>query len=655
MSEEKKMNQEFGMTRRSFLKTMAVGTVAVGTASVLPASAEAAAKDAIPVIASKKKKGQALAIQTFPYSTTAEFKEAFRIQEEKAATKEELYFHPYSGLFVEAIKNDALSVEREFYTYIPEGTGHCCSSVFVALPNNTAPEKFLVESGWVEVADENKFLLHAMVPAGNKKWGDDAEELAYLAACYAMGTRTVNYSPYTGNYYFVGYSLGGKLLQKYVMTTPDNCSGLVVVDGSSISASYLEEMQQKPAVDPTLSVAQINCPVWIVEKALNSKVKRVINYWKSANEWSGECFIDTKIVPPTTVYPQSMLDTDAFVNAYPIGKVLVTNAIVSYTNCKFTHTMWEQFLCKATRFRSSDGNNLRPAIDFGALGFTKEWRVVDGFHRYWLEFVPKKVRENPDQPAPLVFAMHGAGQCAEAYAPYSEWWKVAAEAGFVVCFPTAYPWAENNGMARPISNDCWQHDGTRNNDLNFWRFMIDDVKSRWNIDAGRVYATGHSNGGNSSAMIAGEMGDVVTACGISAGRYRNYEGTPNDTLESLHPMASDTNGIKMPIMQLVGTADGGAYKSKTMTSTMNYWMLHNECEGPSLKYRAGIYHHQMWLDKKGVPMVRYAVILNKPHTTNPFESRLFWYEFMSMYYRDPVTKEIIFCGDEGIIDAEKPW
>ena len=46
-------------------------------------------------------------------------------------------------------------------------------------------------------------------------------------------------------------------------------------------------------------------------------------------------------------------------------------------------------------------------------------------------------------------ALHGAGQCAEAYAPYSEWFKVAEEAGFIVVFPTAYPYAENNGMAGP--------------------------------------------------------------------------------------------------------------------------------------------------------------------------------------------------------------
>ena len=209
-------------------------------------------------------------------------------------------------------------------------------------------------------------------------------------------------------------------------------------------------------------------------------------------------------------------------------------------------------------------------------------------------------------------------------------------------------------MARPIHNDCWQHDGTRNNDLNFWRFMIDDVKSRWNVDASRIYATGHSNGGNSSAMIAGEMGDVVTAVGISAGRYRNYDGTPDDTLESLHAMASDTNGIKMPVMQLVGTQDGGAYKSKTMTSTMNYWLLHDECVQPSLKYQAGLYSNQIWLDVNGIPMVRYAVVKDKPHTTMPSESRMFWYEFMCLYTRDPETKEITYCGNQDIIDAENP-
>ena len=45
--------------------------------------------------------------------------------------------------------------------------------------------------------------------------------------------------------------------------------------------------------------------------------------------------------------------------------------------------------------------------------------------------MPQSVKDDPSQAVPLVMALHGAGQCAEAYAPYSEWFKVAEEAGYV--------------------------------------------------------------------------------------------------------------------------------------------------------------------------------------------------------------------------------
>ena len=68
---------------------------------------------------------------------------------------------------------------------------------------------------------------------------------------------------------------------------------------------------------------------------------------------------------------------------------------MSYTDPELSRTLWETFLCKAQRYRSLAGNDLRPAIDFEALGFTKEERTIDGYSRYWLEYVPSPSRMTP--------------------------------------------------------------------------------------------------------------------------------------------------------------------------------------------------------------------------------------------------------------------
>lgn len=104
-----------------------------------------------------------LTVQDFPCSTTEEFTALFQkmVQE----TPDQIYYHPYTGLFQEAVEADGLSQGRKLYTYIPEETGHCASSVFVALPSGEKAEEFLVSSGWTAVADQYKFLLHALTPA----------------------------------------------------------------------------------------------------------------------------------------------------------------------------------------------------------------------------------------------------------------------------------------------------------------------------------------------------------------------------------------------------------------------------------------------------------------------------------------------------------
>jgi len=583
---------------------------------------------------------QVLTVQTFPYSTTEEFTALFKQLE--AEQPDQIYYHPYTGFFVEEL--DVEGTIRRFYTYIADETPNCASSVFVALPSGEKPEEFLVATGWTALADEYNFLLHAFTP-GADAWGDEATEIAYLGAAYTLGAKTIHYSPYTGNYYFVGYGDGGRLLQQYIMTVPDNCAGLAVLEGSSIESSYLTKMQNTPAVDAAKSVAEVNVPVWLITESLSAQDRAVIDYWKSANQCTDISYQNLSVPQKTIVYQQNMLSNDAYINAYPLGKVQITEGAVSYYDQEFTRILWESFLSKTQRYRSLTGNDLRPAMDFDQVGIVRQDREIDGYPRYWLEFVPDAVQNNSDEAVPLVIALHGAGQVGDVYAPYSEWHKVAEENGFIVVFPTAYPYAENNGMARPIHNDCWSEE--RPSDLSFWQQLIEDVSVRYNIDASRIYATGHSNGGNSTAMIAGEMSDLVAAVAISAGRYRNVEQTVTDDMSTLHEMTSE---YKVPVIQLVGTNDGGAYQSPSMYSTMMFWLERNGCVdlATSLLYRTGGYHNQIWRDKDGVPMVRFTVIEAKPHTTTPSESRLFWYEFLSHYARGE-DGSVLYMQDDTIL------
>ena len=54
---------------------------------------------------------------------------------------------------------------------------------------------------------------------------------------------------------------------------------------------------------------------------------------------------------------------------------------------------------------------------------------------------------------------------------------------------------------------------------------------------------------------------------------------------------------RVPVIQLVGTKDAGAYQSPSLTSTMMYWLERNGCEdlNAPLMYQTSGYHNQIWI------------------------------------------------------------
>ena len=69
-------------------------------------------------------------------------------------------------------------------------------------------------------------------------------------------------------------------------------------------------------------------------------------------------------------------------------------------------------------------------------------------------------------------------------------------------------------------------------------------------------------------------------------------------------------------------------------------------------YQTSGYHNQIWCDGDGVPMVRFAVIEDKPHTTTPSESRFFWYDFLCHYSRGE-DGSVQYMQDDTIIATKR--
>ena len=135
-----------------------------------------------------------------------------------------------------------------------------------------------------------------------------------------------------------------------------------MLDGGAIDEAYLTQMGQTPAVDPEKTVNEVNVPVWLIEKEMTDGVQAVADYWKGANDCT-ETAISTRTFPwrprciSRTCFPMTPL-------SMPIpGEGTAHPGRGELHRPGAEQDLWETFLCKAQRYRSLAGNDLRPAID----------------------------------------------------------------------------------------------------------------------------------------------------------------------------------------------------------------------------------------------------------------------------------------------------
>jgi polyhydroxybutyrate depolymerase len=190
--------------------------------------------------------------------------------------------------------------------------------------------------------------------------------------------------------------------------------------------------------------------------------------------------------------------------------------------------------------------------------------------------IPLKVpaRYDANVPAPLVVLLHGY---TASGAGTDRSWGISALAdkyGFLSIAPDGE--RETDGNRNPYwnaSSACCNFNATNTDDSGYLRRIIDQVKSRYNVDAGRVYVIGHSNGGFMSYRMAYEHSDVVAAIASLAGAN--------------HIEQMDAPPFPVHVLQIHGTDDttieyrGGAINENRYPSAMasvSRWAQYNGCD-----------------------------------------------------------------------------
>lgn len=173
----------------------------------------------------------------------------------------------------------------------------------------------------------------------------------------------------------------------------------------------------------------------------------------------------------------------------------------------------------------------------------REW-TVDGVVRKALVRVPANAAGTA---APVVFAFHGHGgtmtQAARSFGMHTRWPEA------IVVYMQGLP---TKGMTDPQGKlPGWQKapGDYADRDLRFFDAVFATLKAEAKVDGRRVFATGHSNGGQFTYLLWAMRGDLFTAMAPSAaapglGWYERLRPKP-----ALHVAGTNDELVKFTVQE----------------------------------------------------------------------------------------------------------
>lgn len=541
--------------------------------------------------------------------------------------------------------NESLTRTAKFY--IPENTVYNQPTVFIMVPAGINTYGFLVESGWKAAADKYVFHVVLMETDESGEWGSIEDEMAYLSAL----RDDVSYRPFfvsfSSNFYAVAYGNAADVLMQHAMANPNQWTNVAAIGVTGVEDDFIAGLKTTESREAGVMLSEVDLPVFIVAGEKTEKIEKLVEYWKNAN---GSENVKYSCDYADEVYIPEFWSTREAMDAEPVAKVYYsTSNVEKYYEADMIDTLYNDFMCRYMRYPGTANDSLRSFENIYETGFVKhEAKVPGGFaedgsdlyNREWYVYVPDCL--DPGKPAPVVFLFHGAGGTGDEIAGRSGWTKVANDRGVILVAPTGSHQLSIRNVSDMTTNELFRAmwntgDATaeRPSDLLFIRWLVDWTAQNYNIDTGRVYATGQSSGGSMSAAISGNLNDIFTASAPVSAFSRSTEGFNEEAA--------------IPVLVAFGSRDPsyaeegfGAEGPKAM---VQYWTgrygLVEQWEDFTYmnddavcSYQSGIFRNYVFHTEKGVPMLRLVEAVGKRHAYLPSEAYLIWDEWFALFSKD---------------------
>ena len=188
----------------------------------------------------------------------------------------------------------------------------------------------------------------------------------------------------------------------------------------------------------------------------------------------------------------------------------------------------------------------------------------DGIQRDYIVYIPELY--DGSTAVPLILNFHGFGSNANEQMFYGDFRDIADTEGFLLVHPEGTTF---------IGNQFWNVGfpgiSSTIDDVGFTEALIDELATLYAIDLDRVYATGMSNGGFMSFLLACQLSEKIAAVASVTGSMT--QDTFNDCNAQL----------PTPVLQIHGTEDdvvlyNGNTLSIPIADVISYWVDYNNCE-----------------------------------------------------------------------------
>ncbi len=213
---------------------------------------------------------------------------------------------------------------------------------------------------------------------------------------------------------------------------------------------------------------------------------------------------------------------------------------------------------------------------------------VSGNNRTMVVHVPANIEENN----PLMISLHGRWGNGAGQQQSARFESIADTARFIVVYPDGLPQAILGGGG----NTGWDVSGATDDDISFFKAIINTMYDRYKINKSRVYLSGFSIGGM----------ETYHAANVAAKTFAAFASVSGYPLNEYHRYY--TGARPVPFMHIHGKYDGFV-KVDSVPIVVDNWVMRNGCNPvPVVTNKSGVYTKSVYsAANNGFQYIYYAL------------------------------------------------